>query len=202
MNTLLYPAFQGYTSQRSMSNGWSYYHENGQEILAQNWAAKEEILHANSRKAWDGRAIYDSSGRPVSQVDLVDPLGPSGEWGYLWLRLKQDFGKIDLHFEVTLNLLRLSYIHPISFVGKNQFPPIPFKDEFNVEIETGYWGELLIVHVGRNGLQFKFEQLPPPPPPYPYPPYPPGTGHQPCPHAMASNQPVADPAGFVRKQRR
>ena len=209
-----YPAHHDGEKGKNLFDNWSYSLQYGDPSLsAGNWWATDFFYPENVKARIGGTPqVLDQNERPTNEsVTLYSPVG---EFGYLNLTMQNVFDKLQFRFEIAYDLFHLSYIRPIRFEGVNQMPPSPFK-EFEVQIETGVWGQLLRVYLTPDSVKYRFEQLPQPPPPYPYPyppPFPPypgtgngggGTGNQPNPHCPAAIVAPAymrtDPPGFVRR---
>lgn len=150
---LYYPTPQGATRTAQMYNGWTYTFANGQEILSNNWTATEAIYHSNSVKAWDGARVANPANQTVGWTQVMEPIG---NFGYVYLLLDGRSGKMKLTSDFVFDLFQSSYIYPIVFHGSHSIPQTPF-EKFVIQIETGYWGELMTVSIDKNGATSRFE---------------------------------------------
>ena len=150
---IYYPKPSGATATFKLFDGWSYFFDGqSQGIISQNWRAAQRIMHKNTVVAWNGREFRNPQNRVVNELSISEPIG---QLGYLEIRA-QNPSNPQMQSWIMFDLFGSSYIWPISFMHS---PPqgISFThlfDNFTIIIETGYWGELVMV-----GYPLKVGQL-------------------------------------------
>lgn len=200
---LYYPKPPAATEQHQLFNDWSYAYDDRSEWLSTNWRDARSIKHKkHGVMAWNGEKLCDARGATVSTLMITEPLGEQFLEGGLFMHLDNSAGdSLKMQTDFLFDLWRSSYIHPIRLGSATSLPPTFFED-FEIKIETGYWGELVTVHIKGTTIQSRLQPA--------LLPFPLGESW-PCPvrllgeagfprHPLTELHP--DPSDFVRKRRR